>query len=48
MMSIDFKKFEHLMNEKDAANSDYSYIESVFSCYDIEFAKEKKKIRTKM
>lgn len=48
MMSIDFKKFEHLMKGKDAADFDYSYIESVFSYYDIEFAKEKKKNRTKM
>lgn len=48
MMSIDFKKFEHLMKGKDAADFDYSYIESVFSYCDIEFAKEKKKNRTKM
>lgn len=47
MMSIDFKKFEHLMKEKDAADFDYSYIESVLSSYNIEFANEKKKIGQK-
>lgn len=35
------------MKGKDAADFDYSYIESVFSYCDIEFAKEKKKIGQK-